>query len=298
MTTLPGQTAHIEMVTERFFPEDWETIDLKTSDNNTSGETNTTSSSWRTLRADPQPQFESEPRKLGIVFDITPEVDRERRTITAPIVFPIQTFSDWMVFDARVSNSDSDSDSDSDDDEYFKMPIFDRREINTMITVYDGDTVVLGGVASDTTEVLFDKIPVLGDLPFIGAPVPVALRECRKTQSARLPDLQAGQAGRHALLPEGRAQPRRGAVRTELLLSRSSGEGRNGTSRSRFFASSEEVFSGGGKRLAFRGAIQIPRIRLRNTGLNPGLPRLPDSLMLQKSAKDGAGAEAAEQAGI
>lgn len=71
-----------------------------------------------------------------------------------------------MVFDARVSNSDSDSDS--DDDEYFKMPIFDRREINTMITVYDGDTVVLGGVASDTTEVLFDKIPVLGDLPFIG----------------------------------------------------------------------------------------------------------------------------------
>lgn len=168
VTTLPGQTAHIEMVTERFFPEDWETIDLKTSDNNTSGETNTTSSSWRTLRADPQPQFESEPRKLGIVFDITPEVDRERRTITAPIVFPIQTFSDWMVFDARVSNSDSDSDSDSDDDEYFKMPIFDRREINTMITVYDGDTVVLGGVASDTTEVLFDKIPVLGDLPFIG----------------------------------------------------------------------------------------------------------------------------------
>lgn len=58
--------------------------------------------------------------------------------------------------------------------------------------------------------------------------------------------------------------------------------------------SSEEVFSGGGKRLAFRGAMQIPRIRLRNTGLNPGLPRLPDSLMLQKSAKDGAGAEAAE----
>ena len=48
------------------------------------------------------------------------------------------------------------------------MPIFDRREINTVITVYDGDTVVLGGVASDVTEVVYDKIPVLGDLPFIG----------------------------------------------------------------------------------------------------------------------------------
>ena len=169
VTTLPGQTAHIEMVTERFFPEDWETVDLKASDSSSSsssGGSNTTSSSWITTRADPQPKFESEPRKLGIVFDITPEVDRERRTITAPVVFPIQTFSGWMVFDARTQNSDGSSDS--GDSEYFKMPIFDRREINTMITVYDGDTVVLGGVAADTTSSILDKIPVLGDLPFVG----------------------------------------------------------------------------------------------------------------------------------
>jgi len=168
VTTLPGQTAHIEMVTERFFPEDWETVDLKSSDSSSSSSdgSSTTSSSWITLRADPQPKFESEPRKLGIVFDITPEVDRERRTITAPIVFPIQTFSGWMIFDARTTSTDGESDS--DDDSYFKMPIFDRREINTMITVYDGDTVVLGGVAADTTDTILDKIPVLGDLPFIG----------------------------------------------------------------------------------------------------------------------------------
>lgn len=168
VTTLPGQTAHIEMVTERFFPEDWETIDLKSSDSSSSSSdgSSTTSSSWITLRADPQPKFESEPRKLGIVFDITPEVDRERRTITAPIVFPIQTFSGWMIFDARTTSTDGKSDN--DDDSYFKMPIFDRREINTMITVYDGDTVVLGGVAADTTSSILDKIPVLGDLPFIG----------------------------------------------------------------------------------------------------------------------------------
>lgn len=168
VTTLQGQTAHIEMVTERYFPEEWNTVDLESS--NSDGDTNETSSSWRTIRADPQPQFESEPRKLGIVFDITPEIDRERRTITAPIVFPIQTFSGWMIFDARAQNADEDGgdDDSGDDDEYFKMPIFDRREINTMITVYDGDTVVLGGVASDVTEVVYDKIPVLGDLPFIG----------------------------------------------------------------------------------------------------------------------------------
>ncbi len=161
VTTLPEQTAHIEMVIERFFPEDWETIDLKSSDS--SSDDSVMSSSWRTVRADPQPNFESDPRKLGIVFDITPRVDRERRTITAPISFPIQTFSGWMMFDARSIDSEGD-----DDGEYFKMPIFDRREINTEITVYDGDTIVLGGVTSDVTDTIHDKIPVLGDLPLVG----------------------------------------------------------------------------------------------------------------------------------
>lgn len=161
VTTLPGQTAHIEMVTERYFPEDWDTVDY---DITTSGG-DEGNGAWITTRADPQPQFEDAPRKLGIVFDITPEVDRERRTITAPVVFPIQTFSDWMIFDARAAATGGDSD---DEGEYFKMPIFDRREINTMVTIYDGDTVVLGGVASDNIEVVHDKIPVLGDIPFIG----------------------------------------------------------------------------------------------------------------------------------
>ncbi|MDR0932882.1 MAG: hypothetical protein LBM70_07695 [Victivallales bacterium] len=165
VTTGNGQLAHIEMVTERYFPEEWTTVDMKVSDTNSSGDSNDTSSSWRTTRADPQPQFEGEARKLGIIFDITPEIDRDRRTITAVINFPIQTFSGWMVFDARAQSEDGES---GDDDEYFKMPIFDRREINTKITVYDGDTVVLGGVASDKSTVVYDKIPVLGDLPFIG----------------------------------------------------------------------------------------------------------------------------------
>ena len=48
------------------------------------------------------------------------------------------------------------------------MPIFDKRSIETDITVYDGETVVLGGVAQDKVEIVNDKIPVLGDLPIVG----------------------------------------------------------------------------------------------------------------------------------
>ncbi len=164
VTTISGQPAHIEMVTERYFPEDWEIIDLPT---NNSGGSSTSESGgatyWRGISADPQPNFDSDPTKLGIVFDIQPEIDKERRTITAHVLLPIQTLSGWMEFDARTYDYDG-----SVDGEYYKMPIFDKRSVETDITVYDGETVVLGGVAQDLVEVVHDKIPVLGDLPIIG----------------------------------------------------------------------------------------------------------------------------------
>ena len=48
------------------------------------------------------------------------------------------------------------------------MPIFNDRSIDTVVQVYDGDTVLVGGVATDLTKSYHDKIPILGDIPFIG----------------------------------------------------------------------------------------------------------------------------------
>lgn len=162
VTTLPGHTAHVEMVIERYFPEDWEVVDPpENNGGNNSG--NSSSAWWECTRNDPFPNFESEPTKLGITFDITPDVDKERRTITANVILPVVAFAGWMVYDNTGPTTGTGSES-----EYIKMPIFDKREINTTITVYDGETIVLGGVAADTVEVLNDQIPVLGDLPLVG----------------------------------------------------------------------------------------------------------------------------------
>ena len=83
--------------------------------------------------------------------------------INADINLPIVTLSGWMEYDARTIETDG-----SVDGEYYRMPIFDKRVIKTEVTVYDGETIVLGGVAQDTTSVVNDKIPILGDLPLVG----------------------------------------------------------------------------------------------------------------------------------
>ncbi len=53
--------------------------------------------------------------------------------------------------------------------EDFESPVIDRRRANTTVTVKDGQTVVIGGLISDRYEEIEKKIPLLGDLPLIGA---------------------------------------------------------------------------------------------------------------------------------
>jgi general secretion pathway protein D len=53
--------------------------------------------------------------------------------------------------------------------EDFESPVIDRRRANTTVTVKDGQTVVIGGLISDRYEEIEKKIPLLGDIPLIGA---------------------------------------------------------------------------------------------------------------------------------
>ena len=167
ITVLNNQVGTVVMGVVRYFPEDWELIDI-TESNEEIG--------WRMIDASPQPSLDNE-QTLGMTFRVQPEIMSDGRVIKARVKFPIRTFVDWMVFDARerssgtnigdTSGGSSDDSSDSDG-EYYKMPIFNDREIDTFVQVYDGDTVLVGGVSTDLTKTYNDKIPILGDLPFIG----------------------------------------------------------------------------------------------------------------------------------
>jgi general secretion pathway protein D len=48
------------------------------------------------------------------------------------------------------------------------QPIFSTRKVQTSVTVWDGQTVALGGLIREDVQDVEDKIPVLGDIPFLG----------------------------------------------------------------------------------------------------------------------------------
>ncbi|HMN96285.1 MAG TPA: secretin N-terminal domain-containing protein [Phycisphaerales bacterium] len=52
--------------------------------------------------------------------------------------------------------------------ENFFAPVISRRRANTVVTVRDGETVVIGGLISDRYEKRGNKVPILGDIPGLG----------------------------------------------------------------------------------------------------------------------------------
>ena len=51
----------------------------------------------------------------------------------------------------------------------FFQPIFSTREVTTDVTVFDGATVVIGGLTREEVKTVEDRVPVLGSIPLIGA---------------------------------------------------------------------------------------------------------------------------------
>ena len=48
------------------------------------------------------------------------------------------------------------------------VPSINKNEVNAKVLVADGETIVIGGVFSNTQSKSVDKVPFLGDLPYLG----------------------------------------------------------------------------------------------------------------------------------
>ncbi|WP_257285751.1 type IV pilus secretin PilQ [Endozoicomonas sp. SESOKO1] len=69
-----------------------------------------------------------------------------------------------VIMDIKINNDEK-----GEVDTQSKIPIITKNEIKTQVLVDDGQTIVLGGVFKTTANNNVSKVPVLGDIPFVGA---------------------------------------------------------------------------------------------------------------------------------
>ena len=48
------------------------------------------------------------------------------------------------------------------------QPIFSTRKVTTSVSIWDGQTVALGGLVREDVQKVEDKVPILGDIPLAG----------------------------------------------------------------------------------------------------------------------------------
>jgi general secretion pathway protein D len=166
ITTMNGQEAVIRMVTEVYYPDDYS--EAKSTTSSSSGNADSTMYTY----VSGVPEF-GDAKELGIMLRVTPEVDLSRRTITMRMNPTVQGLVDWTIYSYEVEGAVSTT-------EEIKKPVISARTIDTKVSIYDGETIVLGGIIKDTTSEILDKIPILGDLPLIGR-----LFQSRYTQSEK-----------------------------------------------------------------------------------------------------------------
>jgi general secretion pathway protein D len=66
------------------------------------------------------------------------------------------------------------------------QPVFSTRQVTTSVSVYDGQTVVIGGLVREDVQKTEDKTPSIGDIPLVGRLFRTNVDQHVKTQFGHL----------------------------------------------------------------------------------------------------------------
>ncbi len=106
-------------------------------------------------------------RNVGVELKVTPTVEEDDYSITldlSPKVTEFEGFVEYGGQSVAIGGNTTVTVPSG-----FYQPIFSTREITTKVTVWDGATLVMGGLTREEVKKTSSKVPVLGDIPFLGA---------------------------------------------------------------------------------------------------------------------------------
>lgn len=161
VTTRSGVNAQIQVVREIIYPTEFETTQPQFND----------SGNVTTPPVVTPGTFEK--RETGVILNVTPTVGPDGYTIDLVMVPEVSELVDWIQYGSTISlpRTDPLTGLFSGDQTFtFNMPqpIFSSRNVTTSIVIWDGQTVVMGGLIREDLIKIKDKVPGLGDIPLIG----------------------------------------------------------------------------------------------------------------------------------
>ncbi len=163
VTVLSGETAQIVVAQELRYPESFS--DPQSQVSQAGGVTaGATAAAGVTITAGTPQDFQS--RNVGVELVVTPTVEDDERSITLDLHPQVTEFEGFVEFGGPSVAIQGDTTVTIPSG--FFQPIFVSRSIQTKVTVWDGATLVMGGLTREEVRTIKDKVPVLGDIPLLG----------------------------------------------------------------------------------------------------------------------------------
>jgi general secretion pathway protein D len=176
VTTKSGQRAIIEVVREFRYPKTYTQpqvpqIGSTTNQNNAVVPvvvTPTTPQDWET-------------RNTGVTLEVEPVVGGDNTTIDLNLVPQVVEFEGFINYGSPINAVGIQTTLGVGNvglitksipieltPNVINQPVFSTRKVTTSVSVYDGQTVVLGGLMREDVQKTEDKVPIIGDIPFVG----------------------------------------------------------------------------------------------------------------------------------
>ena len=169
----PGQKATIEIIREFIYPTEYEPPELPNTVGTTSGLGGEGVSGGGSFPVTPATPTAFETRNTGVTLEIEPNVGANDSLIELRFAPEIVEFEGFINYGSPITAPAVNPITGASvpltiTENRIEMPVFATRRVTTGITIYDGYTVAVGGLMREDVQNVEDKVPVLGDLPFIG----------------------------------------------------------------------------------------------------------------------------------
>src|SRR6266496_2762040 len=173
VTTKSGQRAVIEIVREFRYPTTFTAPQVPAISSST-----TTIGGTIPVVVTPTTPQTFETRNTGVTLEVEPVVGPDGVTIDLNLVPQVVEFEGFINYGSPINaigvNSIGGSMGISTSapvlltQNVINQPVFSTRKVTTNVSVWDGQTVVLGGLMREDVQKTEDKVPIIGDIPMIG----------------------------------------------------------------------------------------------------------------------------------
>ncbi len=159
LTVLSGNPANITVAQELRYPQSYGEIQSQVGTGAVAG-----GAAGVTITAGTPQEFTS--RNVGVELKVTPTVEEDDYSISLdlnPRVTEFEGFVEYGGPSVAISGSTTVTVPPG-----FYQPIFSVRDISTKVTIWDGATLVMGGLTREEVKKVNDKVPFFGDIPLLG----------------------------------------------------------------------------------------------------------------------------------